>query len=32
MYCKNCGAEIDDNAVVCVKCGVLVADISNIKV
>ena len=22
MYCKNCGAEIPDNAVICVKCGV----------
>ncbi|WP_373124794.1 zinc-ribbon domain-containing protein [Blautia producta] len=22
MYCKNCGAEIDDKAVVCLKCGV----------
>ena len=22
MYCKNCGAEIDDQAVVCPKCGV----------
>ena len=21
MFCKNCGAEINDNAVVCVKCG-----------
>lgn len=21
MYCWNCGAEINDNAVVCVKCG-----------
>ncbi|MBR4989510.1 MAG: TM2 domain-containing protein [Bacteroidaceae bacterium] len=21
MYCKNCGAEIHENAVVCVKCG-----------
>ena len=21
-FCKNCGAKIDDNAVVCVKCGV----------
>ena len=21
MYCTNCGAEISDNAVVCVKCG-----------
>ena len=22
MFCKNCGAEINDQAVVCVKCGV----------
>lgn len=22
MFCKNCGAEIDDKAVVCPKCGV----------
>ena len=21
MYCKNCGAEIDDKAVICIKCG-----------
>ena len=21
MFCKNCGAEMNDNAVVCVKCG-----------
>ena len=21
MFCPNCGAEINDNAVVCVKCG-----------
>lgn len=21
-YCKNCGAEIDDKAVICPKCGV----------
>ena len=21
MYCSNCGAEVNDNAVVCVKCG-----------
>ena len=21
MYCSNCGAEINDKAVVCVKCG-----------
>jgi len=22
MYCKNCGKEIDDKAIVCVHCGV----------
>lgn len=22
MFCRNCGKEIDDNAVVCVHCGV----------
>lgn len=22
MYCRNCGSEIDDKAVICVKCGV----------
>lgn len=22
MYCKNCGKEIDDNAVICPHCGV----------
>ncbi|MGL4849047.1 MAG: zinc-ribbon domain-containing protein [Clostridium sp.] len=22
MYCKNCGKEIDDKAVVCIHCGV----------
>lgn len=22
MYCRNCGASMDPNAVVCVKCGV----------
>lgn len=22
MYCQNCGQKIDDNAVVCVHCGV----------
>lgn len=21
MYCRNCGAEIDSNATVCLKCG-----------
>lgn len=24
MYCKNCGKEIDDNAYVCIHCGVRV--------
>ena len=27
MYCANCGAEIDDKAVVCVKCGVLTGNV-----
>lgn len=22
MYCRNCGEEVNDNAVVCVHCGV----------
>lgn len=26
MFCKNCGKEIDDKAVVCVHCGVAVND------
>lgn len=26
LYCKNCGAELNDNAAVCTKCGVLVGD------
>ncbi len=26
MYCKNCGSNIDDNAVVCPKCGVAVGN------
>lgn len=21
MYCSNCGAEVNENAVVCIKCG-----------
>lgn len=25
-YCKNCGAELNENAVVCIKCGVLVGE------
>ena len=29
MFCKNCGAQIDDNAVVCTSCGVAVNDSFN---
>ena len=25
MFCSNCGAEVNDNAIVCVKCGCAVA-------
>ena len=34
MFCKNCGREIDDNAFVCVHCGVAVTskkEVSNTK-
>ena len=27
MYCKNCGKEIDDKAVICPCCGVQVAEV-----
>ncbi|MDE6001119.1 MAG: zinc ribbon domain-containing protein [Clostridia bacterium] len=27
MFCKNCGKEINDNAVVCPHCGVQVASV-----
>ena len=26
MYCRNCGAEVNDKAVVCVKCGCAVGE------
>ena len=26
MYCKNCGQQIDDKAVVCIHCGVATKD------
>lgn len=26
MYCKKCGAEIEDNAVYCPECGVKIRD------
>lgn len=29
MYCKECGAEINDKAVVCVKCGCSVKNDNN---
>lgn len=29
MYCKNCGREINDNAVVCPHCGVQVKAMSS---
>ena len=31
MFCKNCGAEIPDNAVICVKCGVAVTAVDPMK-
>ena len=27
MYCKNCGAQVDDKAVVCLRCGFQLAPI-----
>lgn len=29
MYCKNCGKEIDDKAVVCPACGVQVQNLTS---
>lgn len=31
MFCKYCGAQIDDNAVVCVKCGRQIAPLRECK-
>ena len=31
MYCINCGNKVDDNAYVCVNCGVILHNRSNIK-
>ena len=28
MYCKNCGKQIDDKAVLCVHCGVMQKEIN----
>lgn len=30
MYCTNCGAEMDPNASICVKCGVNKGKVKNI--
>lgn len=32
MFCKNCGKEINNNAVICIHCGCGVADENNKKV
>ena len=32
MFCTNCGNKLDENACVCVNCGVLVRNRSEIKV
>ena len=29
-YCQNCGAEINDNAVVCVKCGCSIKPVNQV--
>jgi len=29
MFCTNCGAQITEKAVVCIKCGVATANINN---
>ena len=26
MFCRNCGAEMADNARICMKCGVMAGD------
>lgn len=31
MYCRNCGNKIDENAYVCVNCGVLVNNVPKKK-
>ena len=32
MFCKNCGREVNDNAVVCPNCGVQLAHFNNLPV
>lgn len=31
MYCVNCGKEIDDKAVICVHCGVMITKKANVS-
>lgn len=31
MYCSNCGNKVDDNAYVCVNCGVILKRRENVK-
>ena len=30
MFCKNCGKEIDDNAAICIHCGVATKTTSDV--
>lgn len=30
-FCRNCGAEIDDKAVICPKCGVSISKFSQVQ-
>ena len=32
MYCINCGNKVDDNAYVCVNCGIILHNRSNTKI
>lgn len=32
MYCKECGAKLDDDAVFCMNCGVKILDTQNKKI
>ena len=32
MYCRYCGNKVDDNAYICVKCGVVLDNSQNIKI
>lgn len=31
MFCKNCGKEIDDKAVICIHCGVAVQPLTAVR-